>query len=148
MLPNDSNENNICNQLRYFIFHYRAFSSLMVLSGLHIKEICFYLGMGPMEPVKALCDLGKTIESTTTQINNTKYEDHDVRTKTGSNEYKMNYAANIIQMRELILNSEFCEQYIKFQCKGAALFRSPEGPPAVRKLFECYICFYFHFILH
>ena len=43
---------------------------------------------------------------------------------------RINYAANIIQMRELIMNSAYCEQYIKLTCKGAPLFRSPEGPPA------------------
>ena len=87
--------------------------------------------MGPMEPVKALCDLGRTVETTTTQINNTKYLDIDVRTESGKNALALNYAAGITQMRELIMNSAFCQQYIKFTCKGSALFRSPEGPPAV-----------------
>lgn len=87
-------------------------------------------GMGPMRPVRALCDLGRTVETTTTQINNTKYLDLDVATSTGKNDIMINYAANIIQMRELIKNSAFCEQYIKFTCKGAPIFRSPEGPPA------------------
>ena len=87
--------------------------------------------MGPMEPVRALCDLRKNIDLTTTQINNTKYIDEDVATKSGSNDLNLNYAASIIQMRELIMNSASCEQYIKFTCHGAPLFRSPEGPPAV-----------------
>ena len=84
-----------------------------------------------MEPVRALCDLGRTVETTTTQVNNTKYLDLDVSTPSGQNNVVINYAANIIQMRELIMNSANCEQYIKFTCKGAPLFRSPEGPPAV-----------------
>jgi len=87
-------------------------------------------GMGPMEPVPALCDLGKTIESTTTQINNTKFMDVDVATPSGKNDVDINYQASIIQMRELVMNSAFCEQYIKYTCKGTPLFRSPEGPPA------------------
>ena len=40
-------------------------------------------GMGPMQPVKALCDLGRTVETTTTQINNTKYLDFDVTRPSG-----------------------------------------------------------------
>ena len=84
-----------------------------------------------MKPVKALCDLGRTVETTTTQINNTYYVDMDVTTESGQNKVDINYAADIIQMRELIMNSASCKQYIKFQCKGAPLFRSPSGPPAV-----------------
>ncbi|XP_065666081.1 contactin-associated protein like 5-3 isoform X2 [Hydra vulgaris] len=87
-------------------------------------------GMGPMEPVPALCDLGKTVETTVTQINNTNYNDKDVTTFSGINNFDIDYAANIIQMRELILNSAYCEQYVKYTCKGTPLFRSPEGPPA------------------
>ena len=88
-------------------------------------------GMGPMEPVRALCDLGRTVETTTTQVNNTKYLDIDVSRSSGQNDVVIYYAANIVQMRELIVNSAYCDQYIKFTCKGAPLFRSPEGPPAV-----------------
>ena len=91
--------------------------------------------MGPMEPVPALCDLGKTVETTVTQINNTNYDDKDVTTESGINNVDINYAANIIQMRELILNSAFCEQYVKYTCQGTPLFRSPEGPPAVSFIF-------------
>ncbi|XP_065666075.1 contactin-associated protein-like 2 isoform X1 [Hydra vulgaris] len=89
-------------------------------------------GMGPMQPVLALCDLGKTVESSVTQINNTNYDDKDVTTPTGLNFFNIDYAANIIQMRELILNSAFCEQYVKYTCLGTPIFRSPEGPPSVR----------------
>ena len=91
-------------------------------------------GMGPMPPIRALCDLGRTVETTTTQINNTKYSDLDVSSATGKRDVVINYAASIIQMRELIMNSAFCEQYVKYTCKGAPLFRSPEGPPAVSGL--------------
>ena len=87
--------------------------------------------MGPMEPVQALCDLEKTIEATTTQINNTRMMDQDVSTTSGTNDVDINYGASITQMRELVLNSAYCLQYIKYACKGAPLFRSPEGPPAV-----------------
>ena len=89
--------------------------------------------MGPMQPILALCDLGKTIETTVTQINNTNYDDKDVTTPSGSNVFKVDYAASIIQMRELIMNSAFCEQYVKYTCLGTPLFRSPEGPPSVSK---------------
>lgn len=88
-------------------------------------------GMGPMPPVKALCDLGKTVETTITQINNTKIQDLNVLTESGRNEVDIEYQASIIQMRELIKNSAFCNQYIKYQCKGTALFQSPSGPPVV-----------------
>jgi len=88
-------------------------------------------GMGPMEPVKALCDLGRTVESTTTQLNNTNFVDLDVTTESGINNVDINYVADIIQMRELITNSMYCEQAIKFACKGTPLFRSPSGPTAV-----------------
>lgn len=87
--------------------------------------------MGPMRPVQALCDLGETIESTVTQINNTHYTDVDVSTKTGFNKVDINYLASITQMRELIMNSGSCKQFIKFTCKSAPLFRSPTGPPQV-----------------
>ena len=89
-------------------------------------------GMGPMPPVRALCDLGKTIETTVTQINNTKFKDIDVTTKSGTNEIDINYQASITQMRELIMNSDHCQQFIKYQCKGTPLFLSPSGPPMVR----------------
>ena len=84
-----------------------------------------------MEPVQALCDLERTIEATTTQINNTRIMDQDVSTTSGTNDVDINYGASITQMRELVLNSAHCVQYIKYACKGAPLFRSPEGPPAV-----------------
>ncbi|XP_012566541.2 contactin-associated protein like 5-3 [Hydra vulgaris] len=89
-------------------------------------------GMGPMQPVLALCILGRTIESSITQINNTNYNDKDVTTASGKNNFDIDYAANIVQMRELILNSAYCEQYIKYTCLGTPIFRSPEGPPSVR----------------
>ena len=91
-------------------------------------------GMGPMEPVRALCDLGKTIETTVTQINNTKEMDMDVLTATGLNNVDIEYQASVIQARELIKNSASCVQFIKYQCKGTPLFRSPAGPPAVSLL--------------
>ena len=91
-------------------------------------------GMGPMTPVKALCDLGRTVETTTTQINNTYYVDMDVTTDSGFNNVDINYMADIVQMRELIMNSASCKQYIKYQCKATPLFRSPTGPPAVSPL--------------
>lgn len=87
--------------------------------------------MGPMKPVLALCDLGETIESTVTQINNTRNIEFDVSTKSGFNKVDINYLASITQMRELIMNSGSCKQYIKFICKSAPLFRSPTGPPQV-----------------
>ena len=98
--------------------------------------------MGPMRPVQALCDLGETIESTVTQINNTHYIDVDVSTKSGFNKVDINYLASITQMRELIMNSGSCKQFIKFSCKGAPLFRSPTGPPQV------IILFFFIFFVH
>ena len=91
-------------------------------------------GMGPIKPVQVLCDLGKTVETTVTQINNTKFEDIDVTTATKVNDVDINYQASITQMRELIMNSDRCEQYIKYTCKGTPLFRSPAGPPEVNNL--------------
>ena len=97
-------------------------------------------GMGPMAPVPALCDLGETVESTVTQINNTRYIDVDVSTKTGFNTVNINYGASITQMRELIMNSGSCKQFIKFTCKSAPLFSSPTGPPRV-SIFQLKSCF-------
>ncbi|XP_066924868.1 EGF and laminin G domain-containing protein-like [Clytia hemisphaerica] len=87
-------------------------------------------GLGPMEPVQALCDLGKTVETTVTQINNTKIKDKNVLTDTGKNDFDVEYLASITQMRELIKNSATCSQFIKLQCKGVPIFLSPTGPPA------------------
>jgi len=84
-----------------------------------------------MTPVLALCDLGNTIENTVTQINNTKIKDQDVTSESGYNLVEVNYAASITQMRELIMNSASCKQFIKFTCKGSPLFNSPTGPPYV-----------------
>lgn len=99
-----------------------------------------------MEPVRTLCDLGNTVESTTTQINNTQYADRPVLTSTGVNSVELNYAASITQMRELVMNSQYCEQLIKYTCKGTPMFQSPEGPPKVVILcFTIIICItYFH----
>lgn len=88
-------------------------------------------GMGPMKPIRALCDLGKTVETTVTQINNTRFQDVDVTSPTQFNDVDINYEASITQMRELIMNSDHCQQYIKYTCKGTPLFLSPSGPPKV-----------------
>lgn len=84
-----------------------------------------------MPPVQALCDLGKTVDTTVTQINNTKILDKDVLTRSGKNEVEVEYLASITQMRELIKNSATCSQFIKLQCKGVPIFNSPTGPPDV-----------------
>jgi len=84
-----------------------------------------------MEPVRALCDLGKTVETTVTQINNTKILDKDILTDSGKNDVDIDYQASITQMRELIKNSASCTQFIKLQCKGVPIFNSPTGPPQV-----------------
>ena len=96
-------------------------------------------GMGPMQPVPALCDLGKTIEDTVTQINNTKIMDLDVTTKSGHNKVEVSYGASITQMRELIMNSATCKQFIKFTCKGSPIFNSPTGPPRVSSVCHFFI---------
>lgn len=84
-----------------------------------------------MPPIEVLCDLGKTVDTTVTQINNTKILDKSVLTDSGKNNVAIEYLGSITQMRELIKNSATCSQFIKFQCKGVPIFNSPTGPPQV-----------------